>query len=126
MKIKGARRWFRSDFAAIVGNRIARGCSSGGLDRPAVAPGRTLGRVAPVCGHAGAVPTDRRALGSGRRVALGSERARADDVAKRRRQGLVVCRAASPFEGRFDARPSVTLAPTLLTWVACQSRTVRA
>src|SRR5207244_6599597 len=52
--------------------------------------------------------------------------ARADDVAKRRRQGLVVCRAASPFEGFFDARPGVTLAPTFTAWVACQSRTVRA
>jgi hypothetical protein len=52
--------------------------------------------------------------------------ARADDVAKRRRQGLVVCRAASPFEGLFDARPGVTLAPTFTAWVACQSRTLRA
>ena len=52
--------------------------------------------------------------------------ARADDVAKRRRQGLVVCRAASPFVGFFDARPGVTLAPTFTAWVACQSRTVRA
>jgi hypothetical protein len=52
--------------------------------------------------------------------------ARADDVAKRRRQGLVVCRAASPFEGFFDARPGVTLAPTFTALVACQSRTVRA
>ena len=52
--------------------------------------------------------------------------ARADDVAKRRRQGLVVCRAASPFVGFFDARPRVTLAPTFTAWVACRSRTVRA
>jgi hypothetical protein len=52
--------------------------------------------------------------------------ARADDVAKRRRQGLVVCRAASPFEGLFDARPGVTLAPAFAAWLACQSRTVRA
>jgi hypothetical protein len=33
------------------------------------------------------------------------------DVAKRRRQGLVVCRATLPFEGLFDARPGVALAP---------------
>jgi hypothetical protein len=54
------------------------------------------------------------------------------DEAKRRRQGLVVCRAALPFEGLFDARPGVTLAPTstvaavfaLFVCVACQSRTV--
>ena len=52
--------------------------------------------------------------------------ARADEVAKRRRQGLVVCRAASPFRGFFDARPGVTLAPTFTAWAACQSRTVRA
>ena len=51
-------------------------------------------------------------------------RARADDVAKRRRQGLVVCRAASPFRGFFDARPGVTLAATFTAWVAYQSRTV--
>ena len=53
-------------------------------------------------------------------------RARVTDVAKRRRQGLVVCRAALPFEGLLDARPSVALAPAFLVWVACQSRTVRA
>src|SRR5208282_2039735 len=52
--------------------------------------------------------------------------ARADDVAKRRRQGLVVCRAVSPFRGFFDARPGVTLAPTFSAWVECQSLTVRA
>ena len=52
--------------------------------------------------------------------------ARADDVAKRRPQGLVVCRAASPFRGFFDARTGVTLAPTFAAWVACQSRTVLA
>ena len=52
--------------------------------------------------------------------------ARVTDVAKRRRQGLVVCRATWPFEGPLDARPSVALAPAFLAWVACQSRTVRA
>ncbi len=51
--------------------------------------------------------------------------ARADDVAKRRRQGLVVCRATWPFEGPHDACPSVTLAPAFTAWAACQSRTVR-
>jgi hypothetical protein len=52
--------------------------------------------------------------------------ARVTDVAKRRRQGLVVCRATWPFEGPHDARPGVALAPTFLAWAACQSRTVRA
>jgi hypothetical protein len=51
--------------------------------------------------------------------------ARVTDVAKRRRQGLVVCRAALPFEGLFDARPGVALAPAFAC-VACQSRTVLA
>jgi len=50
--------------------------------------------------------------------------ARVTDVAKRRRQGLVVCRAALPFEGLLDARPFVALAPTFLACAACQSRTV--
>ena len=50
--------------------------------------------------------------------------ARVTDVAKRRRQGLVVCRAALPSEGLFDARPFVALAPTFLACAACQSRTV--
>jgi hypothetical protein len=50
--------------------------------------------------------------------------ARADDVAKRRRQGLVVCRAARTFKGLFHTRPGVTLAPTFTAWVACQSRTL--
>src|ERR687897_1478696 len=40
--------------------------------------------------------------------------ARVTDVAKCRRQGLVVCRAALPFEGSCDARPGVALAPALL------------
>jgi len=34
------------------------------------------------------------------------------DVAKRRRQGLVACRAALPCEGLLDARPGLALAPT--------------
>jgi hypothetical protein len=36
---------------------------------------------------------------------------RVTDVAKRRRQGLVACRAALPFEGLLDARPGVAPAP---------------
>ncbi len=36
---------------------------------------------------------------------------RVTDVAKRRRQGLVACRAALPFEGLLDARPGVPPAP---------------
>jgi hypothetical protein len=39
--------------------------------------------------------------------------ARVTDVAKRRRQGLVVCRAALPFEGLLDACPSAALARPL-------------
>ena len=50
--------------------------------------------------------------------------ARVTDVAKCRRQGLVVCRAALPPVGLFDARPVVALAPTFLACAACQSRTV--
>ena len=36
---------------------------------------------------------------------------RVTDVAKCRRQGLVACRAALPFEGLLDARPGVAPAP---------------
>jgi hypothetical protein len=59
--------------------------------------------------------------------ALGFWWARVDDESKRRRQGLVVCRATLPFEGFCDARPGVTLAPTFADagLAACQSRTVR-
>ena len=39
---------------------------------------------------------------------------RAIDVAKCRRQGLVICRAALPFEGLCDARPGVALALWML------------
>jgi hypothetical protein len=53
-------------------------------------------------------------------------RARVTDVAKCRRHGLVVCRAALPFEGLFDACPGVALAPTFAAWATCRSRTVRA
>jgi hypothetical protein len=65
---------------------------------------------------------------------LGCWWARVDDVSKRRRQGLVVCRATLPFEGHCYARPGVTLAPTfaggsvdlmVFGLAACQSRTVR-
>ena len=43
------------------------------------------------------------------------------DVAKRRRQGLVVCRAALPLEGLCDARPGVALAPALIAPAAWRS-----
>jgi hypothetical protein len=63
---------------------------------------------------------------AGRRVAVvGCGWARVDDVSKRRRQGLVVCRATCPFEGLIYARPGVTLAPTFAGLLACQSRTIR-
>jgi hypothetical protein len=38
---------------------------------------------------------------------------RATDVAKCRRQELVACRAALPFEGLCDARSGVALAPAV-------------
>ena len=47
---------------------------------------------------------------------------RVTDVAKRRRQGLVACRAALPFEGLLDARPGVAPAPPFGA-AACQSST---
>ena len=50
--------------------------------------------------------------------------ARVTDVAKCRRQGLVVCRAALPFEGCCDARPGVALAPALIAPAAWRSRMV--
>src|SRR3984885_10831001 len=58
--------------------------------------------------------------------ALGCRWARVTDEAKRRRQELVVCRAALPFEGLIYARSSVALAPTLLAGAsACWSWTMR-
>jgi hypothetical protein len=64
----------------------------------------------------------RRCAGS----ALGCGWARADDVSKRGRQGLVACRATLPFEGLIYARSAVTLAPTSLRGdAAFQSRTIR-
>ena len=57
---------------------------------------------------------------------LGCCWARVTDEAKRRRQELVVCRAALPFEGLIYARSSVTLAPTFLAGApACWSLTIR-
>src|SRR4051812_50132581 len=50
--------------------------------------------------------------------------ARVTDEAKRRRQGLVVCRAALPFEGVCDACPGVALAPDLTAPAAWRSRMV--
>src|SRR4051812_17581948 len=50
--------------------------------------------------------------------------ARVTDVAKCRRQGLVVCRAALPVEGCCDARPGVALAPALIAPAAWRSRMV--
>ena len=51
--------------------------------------------------------------------------ARVTDVAKCRRQGLVVCRAALPFEGLCDARPGVALAPALIGRRLASRRSVR-
>ena len=50
---------------------------------------------------------------------------RVTDVAKRRRQGLVACRAALPFEGLLDARPGVAPAPPFGDAVVRQSSTRR-
>ena len=47
------------------------------------------------------------------------------DVAKCRRQGLVACRAALPFEGLLDARPGVAPAPPFGDAVERQSLTRR-
>jgi hypothetical protein len=69
-----------------------------------------------VGGHVG-MPRWRR-LTRGARLRYTLSWARVTDVAKRRRQGLVVCRAALPFEGLFDARPGVALAPALFACVA--------
>ena len=49
---------------------------------------------------------------------------RVTDVAKCRRQELVACRAALPFEGLDDARSGVAPAPTFGP-LACQSATKR-
>src|ERR1700727_1391808 len=55
--------------------------------------------------------------------ALGCRWARVTDEAKRRRQELVVCRAALPFEGLIYARCSVTPAPAFLAGLpACGRR----
>jgi len=49
-----------------------------------------------------------------------------DDVAKRRRQELRVCRAALPFEGLLYACSGVALAPAFLAGApACWSLTIR-
>jgi hypothetical protein len=129
MKIKGAGATFRSLFAAIsaigsvavvarrAGDRLVWSGFGSGTAQRAQCEG--------FCAREGGRPCWHRACRRSCDVGL-LVWARADDVAKRRRQGLVVCRAASPFMGFFDARPGVTLAPTFSAWVACQSRTVRA
>ena len=128
MKVKGSG--LGSDgFWADFGHRIGRGARSEGRRSAPVGPfsaerwwtvGICLG-----CERVGSAPATAGVPGDGLERALGCWWARADDVAKRRRQGLVACRAALPFEG-LDARPGVTLAPTFFAAVACQSRTIRA
>ena len=88
--------------------------------------GGSTGAMRRVFGRAASVPAGCRRVAGAAFVWDRLLWARVTDVAKRRRQGLVVCRAALPFEGLFDARPGVALAPTFVAWVACQSRTVRA
>ena len=124
MKVKGLGR----SFGSVFGYRIGRGCFSEAADRLLWARFRldggrphdsdgfwVRGVGAGGCGRA-----------AGRRVpVVGCGWARVDDVSKRRRQGLVVCRATGPFEGLIYARPGVTLAPTFAGLLACQSRTIR-
>ena len=131
MKVKGPGRDFGPDFG--VGS--VAGGSRRGLDRllwPRFGPGgRSIGVIRMVFGRAGSAP----AVGGviARAVkGLGCGWARVEDVSKRRRQGLVVCRATLPFEG-LGARPAVTLAPALFGSAglvlggraACQSETIR-
>ena len=117
---------FRPLFARIAGGGIGRGALAQGVRRASMAWLWVDGRGSHEFWRS-------RVRASALTLACRQDRyvgllvwARADDVAKRRRQGLVVCRAASPFRGFFDARPGVTLAPTFTDWVACQSLTVRA
>jgi hypothetical protein len=131
MKVKGPGRDFGLDF----GHRIGRGRVSEAVRSASVASvfadRRSMGAIRPVFGRAWSAQA---AVGV---VASGGERlgcgwARVDEVSKRRRQGLVVCRATLPFEG-LGARPGVTLAPTFLGpaglvvcgLAACQSETIR-
>ena len=129
-KIKGVGGWFRSDFAGSVGDRIPRGCSSEGV-RSRCCGSHVSGMVnrevaAPVFGRASACRRTVGLLSVGRWVALGCRWARADDVAKRRRQGPLGLPRSFALRGPIDACPFVTLAPSLPAWAACQSRTVRA
>ncbi len=126
MKIKGVGAAFRSHFAVIVPIGLVMEAARRAADRLLWLRLRSAGAIHAGFG-AGGVGTGALALACRNVCDVGLlVWARADDVAKRRRQGLVVCRAASPFRGFFDARPGVTLAPTFAAWVACQSRTVRA
>ena len=107
--LRGVRQW------------IGRGCSSGGGQIGSVASvwarGGSTGAMRRVFGRAASVPAGCRRVAGAAGVWDRLLWARVTDVAKRRRQGLVVCRAALPFEGLFDARPGVTLAPTfVLAW----------
>jgi hypothetical protein len=92
---------------------------------------RSFGAIRLVFGRARSAPAAGGVVASsGERLGCGW--ARVEDVSKRRRQGLVVCRATLPFEG-LGARPGVTLAPTSLGpaglgvagLAACQSETIR-
>jgi hypothetical protein len=89
--------------------------------------GRAAGRVARLWPVRGRWARRRRLRACGRSACsvVGCGWARVDDVSKRRRQGLVVCRVTCPFEGLIYARPGVTLAPTFAGLLACQSRTIR-
>jgi hypothetical protein len=59
-----------------------------------------------------------------RRRGLDCPWARVTDEAKRRRQELVVCRAALPFEGLIYARSSVTPAPAFFLGAARRADTL--
>ena len=143
MKVKGPGR----DFGTSFGHRIGRGRVSEGRRSASVASVSTerlaLAAIRPV--SAGVRPG---AVGAGgcRRGSEGGERlgcgwARVEDVSKRRRQGLVVCRAMLPFEGLVMRAPLSRSRPPSLGaaglvfsgaagsvfagLAACQSETIR-
>ena len=118
MKVKGLRQFF--------GGVVGRGWVAEGVR---TAP---VGSVSAERGLVGAVMAGICAAGilaggcQRRRLGLGCWWARVTDEAKRRRQELVVCRAALPFEGLIYARSSVTPAPAFFAGApACWSMTIR-
>ena len=118
MKVKGLRQFFWGCRWSRVGGG-GRQNGSCGLGFGGTWSGWAV--MAGICAAGiSAGGCQRRCLG------LGCWWARVTDEAKRRRQELVVCRAALPFEGLIYARSSVTPAPAFLAGApACWSVTVR-